>query len=131
MRGTLIVNGLNFATLHLSGKGASLMKRLEILAIGVQSVFQPSLRNLPARLSTPVALLLFTRSLAKFAKCFLKVFAIVLGENVNSPFCLVNPFFLIIFQSSFGFPIFSDSFSCKSFHFLALIKACTIFLASL
>ena len=34
------------------------MKRLQILAIGVQSIFEPSLRNLPARLSTPVALLL-------------------------------------------------------------------------
>ena len=39
--------------------------------------------------------------------------------------------FLIIFQSSFGFPLFSDSFSCKSFLFLSLIKACTVFLASL
>ena len=28
------------------------MKRLQILAIGVQSIFEPSLRNLPARLST-------------------------------------------------------------------------------
>ena len=33
------------------------MERLQILAIGVQSIFEPSLRNLPARLSTPVALL--------------------------------------------------------------------------
>ena len=33
------------------------MERLQILAIGVQSVFEPSLRNLPDRLSTPVALL--------------------------------------------------------------------------
>ena len=33
------------------------MERLQILAIGVQSVFEPSLRNFPARLSTPVALL--------------------------------------------------------------------------
>ena len=32
------------------------MERLQILAIGVQSVFEPSLRNLLARLSTPVAL---------------------------------------------------------------------------
>ena len=51
-----LYKGLIFATLHLSGKEASLMERLQILAIGVQSVFEPCLRNLPARLSTPVAL---------------------------------------------------------------------------
>ena len=34
------------------------MKSLQILAIGVQSISEPSLRKLPARLSTPVALLL-------------------------------------------------------------------------
>ena len=33
------------------------MERLQILAIGIQSVFEPSLRNLPARLSISVALL--------------------------------------------------------------------------
>ena len=33
------------------------MERLQILAIGVQSIFEPSLRSLPARLSTTVALL--------------------------------------------------------------------------
>ena len=49
--------GLIFATLHLSGKEASLMERLKILAIGVQSMFEPSLRNLHAKLSIPVALL--------------------------------------------------------------------------
>ena len=43
--------GLIFATLHLSGKEASLMERLHILATGVQSIFGPSLTNLPARLS--------------------------------------------------------------------------------
>ena len=49
--------GLIFVTLHLSGKGASLMERLGILAIGAQSVFELLLRNLPARLSNPMALL--------------------------------------------------------------------------
>ena len=33
------------------------MERLQILTAGAQRVFKPSLRNLPARLSTPVALL--------------------------------------------------------------------------
>ena len=33
------------------------MERLQILAIGVQSIFEPSLRSLPARLSTTAALL--------------------------------------------------------------------------
>ena len=33
------------------------MERLKILAIGVQSIFEPSLRNPPARLSTSEALL--------------------------------------------------------------------------
>ena len=45
-----------------------------------------------------------------------------------------KPNFFTNFQSSFGFPIFSlfsDSFSCKSFLFLSLIKACIVFLASL
>ena len=49
-----LYNGLIFATLYLSGKEESLMERLQILAIGVQSIFEPSLRNLPARLFTPV-----------------------------------------------------------------------------
>ena len=53
----VLYKDLTFGTLHLSGKEASLMERLQILAIGVQSIFEPSLRNLPARLSTPVALL--------------------------------------------------------------------------
>ena len=52
---TLLYNGLIFATLYLSGKEESLMERLQILAIGVQSIFEPTLRNLPATLSTPVA----------------------------------------------------------------------------
>ena len=51
-----LYKGLIFATLHLSGKEASLMERLQILAIGVQGIFEPSLRNLPARLFIPVAL---------------------------------------------------------------------------
>ena len=50
-----LYKGLIFATLHLSGKEASLMERLQILAIGVQSIFEPTLRNLPTTLSTPVA----------------------------------------------------------------------------
>ena len=54
---SFLYKGLIFATLYLSGKEASLMERFQILAIGVQSVFEQSLRNLPARLSTPVALL--------------------------------------------------------------------------
>ena len=54
---SFLYKGLIFATLHLSGKEASLMERLQILTIGVQSIFEPSLRNLPAILSIPVALL--------------------------------------------------------------------------
>ena len=50
-----LYKGLIFATLH--GKEASLMEILQILAIVVQSVFEPSSRNFPARLSTPVAFL--------------------------------------------------------------------------
>ena len=54
----LLYKGLIFATLHLSQKKTSLMERLQILAIGVQkNVSEPSFRNLPARLSSPVSLL--------------------------------------------------------------------------
>ena len=35
----------------------ALMERLQILVTGVQSILEPSLRNLPVRLSTPIALL--------------------------------------------------------------------------
>ena len=42
-----LYKGLIFATLHLSGKEASLTERLQILAIGIQSAFEPSLSNLP------------------------------------------------------------------------------------
>ena len=52
-----LYNGVIFATLHLSGKEASLMERSEILAIGVKRIFESFLRNLPARLSAPVTLL--------------------------------------------------------------------------
>ena len=52
-----LYKGLIFGTLHLSGKETSLMERLQILAIVVQSLFEPSLRNLLARLSPSVALL--------------------------------------------------------------------------
>ena len=51
-----LYKGLIFVTLYLSGEEASLMERLQILAIGTQSIFEPSLRNLPDRLSAPVAL---------------------------------------------------------------------------
>ena len=54
---TFLYKALIFPTLHLSGKEESSMERLQILAIGVQSIFEPSLRSLPARLSTTVALL--------------------------------------------------------------------------
>ena len=56
----VLYKDLTFGTLHLSGKEASLMERLQILAIGVQSIFEPSLRNLPARLSIPVAFLILS-----------------------------------------------------------------------
>ena len=52
-----LYKGLIFAPLHLFGKEASLIERLQILAIGIQSIFEASLTNLPARSSTPVALL--------------------------------------------------------------------------
>ena len=109
-----LYKGLIFVTLHLSWKEASLMKRLQILAIGVQGIFEPALRNLPARLSTfsnSIFFLTEVHSLvilahwrySKFScrvrklldkincktrKMFLKVFAIVLGENDNSFFVL-------------------------------------------
>ena len=44
---------LIFATLHLSGKQASLMERLQILALGVQNTFEPSLKNLPRSMVYP------------------------------------------------------------------------------
>ena len=50
-----LYKGLIFATMHSFGKEANLMERLQILATGAQSVFEPSLRNLPARLSIPAA----------------------------------------------------------------------------
>ena len=53
----LLYKGLTFATLHLSEKEVNFMERLQILAIDIRSVFEPSLRNLPTRLSTIVALL--------------------------------------------------------------------------
>ena len=54
---SFLKKGLIFATLHLSEKEASLMERFKILTIGEQSVFEPCLRNLPARLSILVVLL--------------------------------------------------------------------------
>ena len=51
-----LYKGLTFVTLHLSGKVARLLETLQILS-GAQNIFNPSLRNLSARLSTPVALL--------------------------------------------------------------------------
>ena len=52
-----LYKGLIFPTLHFSGKEASLMEISQILAIGIHSIIEPSLRNLPTRLSTPAALL--------------------------------------------------------------------------
>ena len=52
-----LYKGLMFATLHLYGKEARLLEKIQILAMVVQSIFEPSLWNLPTRLSTPVALL--------------------------------------------------------------------------
>ena len=43
-----LYKGLIFASLHLSGKEESLLERLQILAIGVKGVFEPSLRNHPS-----------------------------------------------------------------------------------
>ena len=37
--GTFFIRWLIFAALHLSGKKTRLMERVEILAIGVQSIF--------------------------------------------------------------------------------------------
>ena len=41
-----LYKSLIFAILYLSGKVTSLIERLQILATGVQSVSEPSLRNL-------------------------------------------------------------------------------------
>ena len=54
---TFFIQRFIFATLYLSGKEASMMERLQILAIGVQSIFELSLRNLLIIFSTSVALL--------------------------------------------------------------------------
>ena len=69
------------------------------------------------------------------------MFAILLGVNVNSFFILRHtllagaflsdkPSFFRIFQSFFGFLIFSDRLSCKHFLFLSVIEGYTVFLAS-
>ena len=49
---------LTYATLHSFGKEQSLMERLPMFVIGVKSIFEPSLRNLPVRLSIPVVFLI-------------------------------------------------------------------------
>ena len=51
------IQRLKLCNFTFIGKEESLMERLEILPIGVQSIFEPSLRNLPTILPTPVALL--------------------------------------------------------------------------
>ena len=71
-----------------------------------------------------------------------KVFAIVLREKINAFFVIGDMFimgtflsgklnFLIVFKSNFVFGIFSDTFSCKSFLFLSLLKTYTVIFASL
>lgn len=76
----------------------------QILAIGVQKGFEWSSRNLPARLSFQAALLVsnawkyskfFCRVMkflnkitCKICKMLFKVFAVVIGENVNKLFSL-------------------------------------------
>lgn len=113
----------------------------QILAIGVQKGFEWSSRNLPARLSFQAALLVsnawkyskfFCRVMkflnkitCKICKMLFKVFAVVIGENVNKffPFFMAyvccGSFFVweiqLTFKSSFGFSIFSSSFSRKRF----------------
>ena len=107
-----LYKGLIFATLHLSRKEASLMEILQILAIGVHSITEPSLRNLPAGLSTPAALLvlssfiifridpeltfsslsLFSWKLIPFYTGALKVFQIFLyGQEASQQDHLLDP----------------------------------------
>ena len=52
-----IIQRLNLCNFTFIWERGNLMERLQILAIGVQSISEPSLRNLPTRLSIPVALL--------------------------------------------------------------------------
>ena len=131
---SFLYKGLIFVTLHLSGKGGSLMQRSQILVIGLQSVFESSLRNLPARLSIPVKYSKFFCRVRKFLnKITCKISKMVfqnvcdypgrkcqlllrhmLVEKTYSP---GKPNFFIIFQSSFDFPLFSDSFFIKFFSF--------------
>ena len=72
----------------------------------------------------------FSKSSAKFEKKFLKIFALTLGSMFSFPFSLrqiLNPDLFLDgnqrefndFHNSFGFPIFSFSFSVKNnFFFL-------------
>ena len=54
---TFFIQRLNLCDITFIWKrGEEFDERLQILAIGVQSIFESSLRNLHARLSTPVAL---------------------------------------------------------------------------
>ena len=48
--------GFNLAGLHLLGKVDSFIDKLQISVIGVTRMDEPSLRNLPATLSNPAAL---------------------------------------------------------------------------
>ena len=125
-----LYKGLLFATLHLSGKEGSLMQRSQILVIGLQSVFESSLRNLPARLSIPVKNSKFFCRVRKFLnKITCKISKMVFKNDrpgrkrqlvlrhmlVEKTYSSGKPNFFIIFQSSFDFPLFSDSFFIKFF----------------
>ena len=67
------------------------MERLEILAIGVQSVFEPSLRNFPARLSTPVALLVLnSRNIFRINTELTFSILILFFTEINSLVILTN-----------------------------------------
>ena len=74
-----------------------------------------------------------TRLLASFEKNSLKIFAVCFGSKTLFPFLFKqmlvtgehlvgNPSFLMAFQSSFGFPIFSFKLlSTNSFFFLFIV----------
>ena len=70
-----LYNDFNLATWQSVGKTDYFMERLHILEIGFASIFAPSFKNFPERLSIPAALSIFisfnnfgTKSLVSFKK---------------------------------------------------------------
>ena len=145
-----LCKGLIFATLHLSGKEASLMERLSrlptpvaLLALNSFNIFRidaeltfPNLSFFFTEVNFLVILAywkyykfssrvskLLNKITCKIYKMFFKSISDCPGRKrqlffrIEAYACCGSLFsrklnFLIIFQSSLGFPIFSDSFPC-------------------